>query len=104
MLMFPLAAASVAGGGDLVWLAYVLFLLLVLAFLALDLGVFHRDAHEVSMKEAATWSVIWVTAGLLFSAFVYFAYEHHWLGIGTRPDPVDGVVNNGAAAAVTDHR
>jgi tellurite resistance protein TerC len=64
-----------------VW-AYVGFLALVLLFLALDLGVFHREAHEVSMKEAATWSVVWLSCGLAFSAFVYKAYDAHWLGLG----------------------
>ena len=38
-----------------VW-AYVAFLGLVVVFLALDLGVFHREAHEVRMKEAVAWS------------------------------------------------
>ncbi len=71
-----------AAGADLKIYAYGIFLLLVLLFLALDLGVFHREAHEVSMKEAATWSVIWVTCGLLFAIAVYFAYENHWLGLG----------------------
>ena len=77
-----LLLADAAAGADLKLLAYGLFLLLVIAFLALDLGVFHRDAHEVRMKEAVTWSVIWVTVGLAFAAFVYIAYERHWLGLG----------------------
>jgi len=64
-----------------VW-AYVAFIGLVLVFLALDLGVFHREAHEVAMKEAITWSAIWLTCGVAFSSFVYFAYENHWLGLG----------------------
>ena len=62
--------------------AYAGFIGLVLVFLALDLGVFHREAHVVNMKEAITWSVIWLTCGLSFAGFVYFAYEHHWLGLG----------------------
>jgi tellurite resistance protein TerC len=64
-----------------IW-AYAGFILLVCIFLALDLGVFHREAHEVSFKEATAWSIVWVTCGLLFAIFVYFAYEHHWLGLG----------------------
>lgn len=62
--------------------AYAAFIGLVVVFLALDLGVFHREAHEVKMKEAVTWSVIWLTCGLAFSAFVYVAYNNHWLGLG----------------------
>ena len=73
---------AVVAGTDMKMWAYVGFIGLVVAFLALDLGVFHREAHEVSMKEAAGWSVVWVTLGLLFGVFVYFAYERHWLGLG----------------------
>lgn len=62
--------------------AYAGFIGLVLVFLALDLGVFHREAHVVSMKEAVTWSIIWLTCGLSFAGFVYFAYQQHWLGLG----------------------
>lgn len=77
-----LASASEAAPADLRIWAYAGFIGLVLLFLALDLGVFHRDAHEVSMKEAATWSVIWLSCGVAFSGFVYLAYENHWLGLG----------------------
>lgn len=62
--------------------AYVGFIALVLGFLALDLGVFHREAHEVSMKESIIWSIVWLTCGVAFSGFVYLAYERHWLGLG----------------------
>ena len=64
-----------------VW-AYVAFVGLVVLFLALDLGVFHREAHEVTMKEATIWSVIWLTIGLSFSFVVHRAYDNHWLGLG----------------------
>ncbi|MDX2226221.1 MAG: TerC family protein [Verrucomicrobiae bacterium] len=82
--LLPLLALTLsnASGSDLVWLAYLLFIGLVLVFLALDLGVFHREAHEVGMKEAVTWSVIWLACGLSFTGFIYLAYEHHWLGLG----------------------
>lgn len=46
----------------------------VLAMLALDLGVFHRKAHEVRFKEALSWSVVWVTLALLFNAFVWYRF------------------------------
>src|SRR5215213_1116542 len=39
--------------------------------LAIDLGVFHRSAHEVSVKEAATWSAVWVALALVFNYGVY---------------------------------
>jgi hypothetical protein len=41
------------------WWFYLGFTVFVLAMLALDLGVFHRKAHEVSFKEATVWSVVW---------------------------------------------
>ena len=65
----------------IVWF-YVAFITMVLMFLALDLGVFHRTAHVVSVKEAATWSAIWTACALSFTAFVYYGYEAHWLGLG----------------------
>jgi tellurite resistance protein TerC len=77
-----LATTATSNPADLKIWAYVAFIGLVIVFLALDLGVFHREAHEVAMKEAVTWSVIWLTCGIAFSGFVYLAYEHHWLGLG----------------------
>jgi tellurite resistance protein TerC len=53
-----------------VWV-WVSFIAGVMGLLALDLGVFHRKAHEVTIKEAATWTGIWVTLGLLFAAGVF---------------------------------
>ncbi|MBL8762985.1 MAG: TerC family protein [Phycisphaerae bacterium] len=81
-------------GGDHKWIAYGLFLGLVAAFLALDLGVFHREAHEVSMKEATLWSAVWVACGVSFSALVYVGYQQHLLGLG-----IDAPMYNPAAAS-----
>jgi len=77
-----LATEATTSSADLKVWAYIVFIGLVVVFLALDLGVFHREAHEVKMKEAVTWSVIWLTCGIAFSGFVFVAYEHHWLGLG----------------------
>jgi tellurite resistance protein TerC len=44
---------------------------LVVGMLALDLFVFHRDSREASLREAATWSVVWIGLGLLFGASVF---------------------------------
>src|ERR1041384_1498412 len=54
------------------WWFYLGFTLFVLLMLALDLGVFHREAHAVSFKEAAAWSVVWVTLATLFGAGFYY--------------------------------
>lgn len=77
-----LASEAASNPASLKLWAYVGFIGLVVLFLALDLGVFHREAHEVSMKEAVTWSVIWLTCGIGFAAFVHQGYDKHWLGLG----------------------
>jgi len=51
------------------WLGFIAF---VLAMLSLDLGVFHRKAHEVRPREAGIWTAVWVTLALLFAAGLYF--------------------------------
>jgi len=50
------------------WLGFNIF---VLAMLALDLGVFHRKAHALSLKEASIWSVVWITLAMVFNAGLY---------------------------------
>jgi tellurite resistance protein TerC len=56
-----------------IWL-WVGFNVFVLAMLALDLGVFHRKAHVVSLKESITWTVVWVTLALLFNGGIWHFY------------------------------
>jgi len=53
------------------WWFYLCFAGFVLLLLALDLGVFHRQAHEVSFREAAVWSVVWGTLALGFNFLLY---------------------------------
>ncbi len=79
-----------------IWVGFVSFVLLMLA---LDLGVFHRKAHVVGVRESVAWSLVWLALGLSFSVFVYFGYEGQWLGLGTVVDPVDGLRNVGSTAA-----
>jgi tellurite resistance protein TerC len=54
-------------GSPVLW---TLFAVVVATMLALDLGVFHRKAHVVSVREAAIWSAVWVAVSLLFNALV----------------------------------
>ena len=54
------------------WVAFNAF---VIAMLALDLGVFHRKAHEVRIKEALGWSAVWIAMALAFNVWV-------WLQLG----------------------
>ena len=57
------------------WWFYALFTGFVLVLLALDLGVFHRQAHAVSFREAAAWSFVWVALSLGFS-YGFYRYAH----------------------------
>jgi tellurite resistance protein TerC len=56
-------------------LAWVAFLGFILVMLAIDLGVFHRKSHEVSLKEAGLWSGVWVALAMVFNLGVY-----RWFG------------------------
>jgi tellurite resistance protein TerC len=55
------------------WIAFNIF---VLGMLALDLGVFHRKAHAVSLKEASIWSGVWIFLALVFDLAIYFTWGH----------------------------
>jgi len=78
------------------WIGFIAF---VLAMLALDLGVFHRKAHVVSVREALAWVGVWVSLALMFSGFVYAAYYHQWFGLTLTN--LDKTVLQGPAAAGT---
>jgi tellurite resistance protein TerC len=58
-----------------IWL-WVGFNVFVLMLLALDLGVFHRKSHVVSTKEAAIWSVVWISISLLFNLGIYYFWDY----------------------------
>jgi tellurite resistance protein TerC len=51
------------------WIGFHIF---IFGMLALDLGVFHKNPHKVSIKEAIIWSIIWITAAMLFNLLIYF--------------------------------
>ncbi len=59
-------------GSPTLWVA---FLLGVILMLALDLGVFHRKSHAITIREALTWSVIWVCLSLCFNGLIWY-----WFG------------------------
>jgi tellurite resistance protein TerC len=60
-----------------IW-AWAVFLVFVMAMLALDVFVLHRNAHEVSLREAGVWSAVWIVLGLGFGVVVWA-----WAGDGT---------------------
>lgn len=53
-------------------LPWVLFTIFIVVMLAIDLGVFNRKAHEVSVREALAWSGVWVALAMAFNLGVYF--------------------------------
>ena len=61
------------------WWLYSLFIIFVLSMLALDLGLLHRKAREVTFKEAAIWSIVWVALALAF-AVVFYIYSQVQFG------------------------
>jgi len=61
------------------WPFYAAFLGFVLAMLAIDLGIFNRKEHEVSFKEATTWSIVWVVLSLAFAG-LFYAYTSSKFG------------------------
>ncbi|MBC8077156.1 MAG: TerC family protein [Chloroflexales bacterium] len=63
------------------WL-WVGFNLFVLGMLALDLGVFHRKAHVVSIKEGVTWSAVWIGLALTFNALIFLFWNQVRPGSG----------------------
>ncbi len=63
-------------------IVWILFLALILGLLALDLGVFHRKAHVIAIREALRWSILWTVVALAFAIVVYFLYDRHWFGMG----------------------
>lgn len=66
MILFPFADY---------WWFYAGFTLFVLVLLALDLGVFHKKAHEVSFKESSLWTTIWICLALIFN-YLFYLYVH----------------------------
>jgi tellurite resistance protein TerC len=75
-LLFPFAGY---------WWFYAGFTAFILLLLALDLGVFHRQAHAVGFRESLVWSVVWVTLALAFNyAFYQYATAQHGAEEGAR--------------------
>ncbi len=83
----------------MIWL-WLGFTALVVLLLVLDLGVFHRHAHEVSIREAGFWTAIWITLGLSFSGIVYLIYDQHWFG-ATLGSGAHGAPQNASDAALS---
>lgn len=72
------------------WLFWVLFHIFVFAMLALDLGVFHRQARVVPFREAVAWTAMWIALAAIFAALIYY-FGHAMTGESQRPTHVLGI-------------
>ena len=70
-----------------VWAVFILF---ILAMLAIDLGVFNRTPHVMRFKEAMGWLGVWIGLAIGCGIFIWAAYTHHWFGAGIDPESVPG--------------
>ena len=67
-----------------VWPAYIAFIFLMIAA---DLLIFHREAHEVSIREALIWSIVWTLLGVAFSGVIYL-----WQGTEAAGEYIAGYI------------
>jgi len=73
-------------------IVWILFLTAVLIFLALDLGVFNKDPHVISTKEASKWTAIWVSMSLAFSGVIYWLYNTSYIANPDQLKPTTAVI------------
>lgn len=60
-------------------MVWIFFLIAIILILALDLGVFNKNPHIISTKEASKWTLIWVTTSFLFSGVIYWLYTTDYI-------------------------
>src|SRR5208283_4328145 len=68
------------------WIFWVLFNVFVLAMLALDLGIFHREKRVVHVGEALGWTALWIALAAGFAVLIYF-FGHTLVSGHARPNP-----------------
>ncbi|MEL6590159.1 MAG: TerC family protein [Bacteroidota bacterium] len=73
-------------------LVWGIFIAIVIVFLAVDLGVFNREAHVISTREASIWTAVWVTIALSFSGVIYLLYQNELVANPESMRPIDAVV------------
>jgi tellurite resistance protein TerC len=71
------------------WWFYLAFTSFVFGVLALDLGVFHKKAHEVSFKEASVWTTVWIGLALLFN-YLFYLYSRYSFSTNERYTSLPG--------------
>lgn len=78
--------------------AWIFFLLLVFALLALDLGVFNKTNHEISTNEALKMTLLWIVCALIFAGVLVVAYQHDWFDLLSSTS--DSSIHNGYDAGL----
>jgi tellurite resistance protein TerC len=68
-------------------IVWIIFLVTIFIFLALDLGVFNKTPHIISSKEAGIWTGIWVTLSFVFSGVVHWLYSNAYIANPTEISP-----------------
>lgn len=79
-------------------LIWGLFIAVIILFLALDLGVFHKNPHVISTREASIWTAIWVTVALSFSGVIYWLFNN-----GLIDNPTDLTANEAVLKYITGY-
>lgn len=77
---------------------WILFIALITVFLALDLGVFHKNDHVIKTKEAGIWTAVWVTVALGFSGVIYWLFS-----AGLVDNPTGLTPNNAVLKYITGY-
>ena len=73
-------------------MVWILFIILISIFLALDLGVFNKTPHIISSKEAGIWTAVWVTISMAFSGVIYWLYQNNYLDNPTQLKPIEASI------------
>ena len=60
-------------------MVWIIFIAAILVFLALDLGIFNKNPHVISSKEAGKWTALWVGLSFAFSGVVYWLYKNNYV-------------------------
>ncbi len=71
---------------------WIFFILAVLIFLALDLGVFNKTPHVISSKEAGIWTAVWVTLSFAFSGVIYWLYQSNYIANPDQLKPAEASI------------
>ncbi|HBY68852.1 MAG TPA: hypothetical protein DEG69_14570 [Flavobacteriaceae bacterium] len=71
---------------------WIIFIAVIIIFLALDLGVFNRNAHIIKTKEASIWTTVWVSLALAFSGVIYWLFSNGMVENPTNLTPNKAVI------------